>query len=95
MWVGIHAGERSSFMTGLLWKIMNETAEASFWSTIVVLCLAIKRFCIPGNTQWVQKEREEIFNTIMPEPVVSEKDWKDMPKKWVEQYNIWDKKWEN
>ena len=24
--------------------------------------------CIPNNTKWVQTEREEIYNTIMPEP---------------------------
>ena len=49
--------------------------------------------CIPDNTEWLQKEREEIFNTVMPKPVKTDDGWKDMPKKWIESYKIWDEKW--
>jgi len=49
--------------------------------------------CVPDNYEWIRKEREEIYNTTMPEPHPRIDDWQDMPNKWIEQYKIWDNKW--
>ena len=49
--------------------------------------------CVPDNYEWIRKEREEIYNTTMPEPHPRIDDWQDMPNKWIEQYKIWYNKW--
>ena len=49
--------------------------------------------CVPGNYEWIRKEREEILNTKMPEVIERKIDMLDRPNVWIEQYNKWNNKW--
>ena len=49
--------------------------------------------CVPGNYEWIRKEREEILNTEMPEVIERKIDMLDRPNIWIEQYNKWNNKW--
>ena len=49
--------------------------------------------CVPGNYEWIHKEREEILNTEMPGVIERKEDMLDRPNIWITQYNKWNNKW--
>jgi hypothetical protein len=51
------------------------------------------RECVPGNYEWIRKEREEILDTKMPEVIERKEDMLDRPNIWIEQYIKWNNKW--